>query len=223
VSVAIERRLLSDSVFERLLGDVLAGRLAPAAPLPSERVLSESFGVNRHAVREAIKRLQQAGLLRVSQGGATRVLDWRRNAGLDLIADLTAAARGAERRELLLAIAEMRASIGADVARLAAAARPGDLESLVVDPGEPYAHRAERYADLWERIVEHAGNLAYRLSFNTLVAAQRRGRLDARIYAPEVDDPAAQRQLVAALAAGDADAAAALAGALLARTVEGLR
>ncbi|MEA2125831.1 MAG: GntR family transcriptional regulator, transcriptional repressor for pyruvate dehydrogenase complex, partial [Solirubrobacteraceae bacterium] len=103
----MQRRLVSEAVHEALLADVLAGRLAPGDALPGERALSEAFAVNRHAVREALKRLQQAGLVTVAQGGATRVSDWRRTAGLDLLTSLAAAGPGPE---LVRAIVEMRAA-----------------------------------------------------------------------------------------------------------------
>ncbi|MES1193653.1 MAG: winged helix-turn-helix domain-containing protein, partial [Solirubrobacterales bacterium] len=69
---------------------ILDGRYAPGAALPSERALSEELGASRHAVREALKRLQQAGLISISQGGSTRVRDWRRHGGLDLMLALGA-------------------------------------------------------------------------------------------------------------------------------------
>ncbi|UUY06381.1 winged helix-turn-helix domain-containing protein [Svornostia abyssi] len=55
--------------------------MAPGDPLPSERVLAEQFGINRHAVREAIKRLQQAGLVVVSQGAPPACWTGRCTAG----------------------------------------------------------------------------------------------------------------------------------------------
>src|SRR3954467_4689281 len=103
---------VSDRVHERLRVDILTGVLAPGAAVASERVLAEELGVNRHAIREALKRLQQAGLVSISQGGATRVLDWRRSAGLDVLVTLTEL-----RPELLADVVEMRLAIGADVAR----------------------------------------------------------------------------------------------------------
>lgn len=212
----VQRRLVSEAVFDQLLSDVLAGRLATGDALPSERALSEAFAVNRHAVREALKRLQQAGLVQVAQGGATRVLDWRRTAGLDLLTSLAGAARGEGRAALLRDIAEMRACVGADVARRCAeraAAAPR------IEPGDT----PEGYVAFWEEIAEGAGNLAYRLALNTLVAAQRQGDIDPRIYAREIEDADAQRALAGAIAAGDADAAERLAAELLRRTVEQLR
>ncbi len=42
---------------------ILAGDLEPGAPLPSETELAERFAVNRSTVREAIRQLEQEGLL----------------------------------------------------------------------------------------------------------------------------------------------------------------
>ncbi len=205
MTIEAPRRLLSEHVHDALLAEVLEGRLAPGDPVPSERTLSESFGVNRHAVREAIKRLQQAGLVAVSQGGATRVTDWRRSAGLDLLTSLA----GAE--GLVGAIAEMRAAVGADVARLCALRSPGvELEPASSEDG---------YVAFWEAITDGADNLAYRLALNTLVAAQRSGAIDPELYAAERDDLDAQSALVAAIARGDGAGAHALADELLRRAV----
>jgi DNA-binding FadR family transcriptional regulator len=200
---------------------VLDGRLAAGGPLPSERTLAEAHGVNRHAVREAIKRLQQAGLLSVSQGGATKVRDWRASAGLDLLVALAGVARGPQRRQLLRDVAEMRATVATDVARRCAQRTPA-VTAAPVTGDAPFEHRAAAYVALWAALVDGAGNVAYRLAFNTLVAAQLDGPIDPAIYAAEIDDAAAQRGLLDAIAAGDGDAAAGRAAALLERTVEAL-
>ena len=79
---------LSSRIHAHLRAEILTGRLEADEPLPSERRLSEELGASRHAVREALKRLQQAGLIAISQGGATRVRDWRRHGGLELMLEL---------------------------------------------------------------------------------------------------------------------------------------
>lgn len=197
----MQRRLVSEAVFESLLADVLGGRLAPGEPLPSERALSDAFAVNRHAVREAIKRLQQAGLVVVAQGGATRVADWRRTAGLDLLGSLPVG------DDLVRSVTEMRAAVGADVARLCAERAPdAELEPSATEDG---------YIAFWEAITDGADNVAYRLSLNTLVAAQRSGAIDPDLYLAEREDLTAQRALAAAIAAGDGATAGRLARALL--------
>ena len=50
--------LLSDRIHTRLRDQILSGELAPGAAVASERRLSDQLGASRHAVREALKRLQ---------------------------------------------------------------------------------------------------------------------------------------------------------------------
>jgi len=85
---ALRREPLSDQVFARLRDLILTGAIAAGQALPAERELALEYGVNRHAVREAVKRLQQSRLIEVFHGGRTRALDWRRTAGLDLVVDV---------------------------------------------------------------------------------------------------------------------------------------
>ena len=218
----VPRRLVSDAVHDRLRADILDERLHPGDALPSERALSEQFAVNRHAVREALKRLQQAGLVHVAQGGATRVADWRRVGGLELLADL--AREGRRRADLLLAAAEMRATVGADAARLCclradAAVRDEIARLGRIDENASYAERLEAYERLWECIVDGSGNLAYRLALNSLIGARHGQGVDPAIYAAEVDDPAAIGRLAKAVAGADPARAASVAETLLGRTV----
>lgn len=218
------RRLASDAVHDRLRGQILSGRLVPGDALPSERALAERHGVNRHAVREALKRLQQAGLVRVSHGGATRVLDWRATGGLELLADLGSLGGASERRELIRSVAEIRASVGADAARLCALRADdglrGELRALGEAPPEPsYEERLERYERLWELIVEGSRNLAYRLALNSLVGARHGRGVDPGIYAAEVDDARAVAELARAAAGRDPRRAERTARRLLDRTL----
>ncbi len=170
---------LSGRIHARLRGDILAGRYAPGEALPSERRLSEDLDTSRHAVREALKRLQQAGLVSISQGGATRVRDWRRHGGLELLLDLDGEGPGLEALHVRRAAMEMRACIGADAARRCAErATPEQRARLVArveqlaaveDPDARNAH----YEVLWDLIVDGADNVAYRLALTTLVEGQR--------------------------------------------------
>ena len=221
-------RLRSESVHERLRTMILTGELSAGDPLPSERVLSESHRVNRHAVREAIKRLQQAGLVQVSQGGATRVRDWRTTGGLDLLTDVTHSDGPVP---LLVAIAEMRATIGADAARLCALRGPtelvAELPALARALPMPadlrrFEPRLRAYEAFWSRIVEGSGNLAYRLAFNSLVSARGGGSLDPQVFAAEVDVArTAVTPLALAIAARDATRACDLARTVLERPLRG--
>lgn len=58
---------------EELAEQIERGDLAPGARLPTERDLSERFGVSRMTVRGALARLQQRGLIDRRQGSGTFV------------------------------------------------------------------------------------------------------------------------------------------------------
>ena len=65
----VARSAVSDSVFAHLVDEILSGRVAVDDALPSERELALAFAVNRHAIREALKRLQQARLMLATRPG----------------------------------------------------------------------------------------------------------------------------------------------------------
>ncbi|MEV4113435.1 FadR/GntR family transcriptional regulator [Nonomuraea sp. NPDC049695] len=67
-------RGLAHELVERLKGRILAGEIAPGQKLPTESSLVEEFGVSRTVVREAISRLQAAGLVETFQGRGSFVL-----------------------------------------------------------------------------------------------------------------------------------------------------
>jgi DNA-binding FadR family transcriptional regulator len=164
---------LSEQVYRRLLDAILAEEFVEGI-LPSERDLAAAFEVNRHAVREALKRLQQARLVEVSQGGSTRVLDYRTEGRLDLLADLLVRAGRVDWKVARSAL-EMRASIGADAAALCAARSP-KTHKLLLNVADTMATHSDDMAALdadniefWTAIVEGSGNLLYRLSLNTLL------------------------------------------------------
>jgi GntR family transcriptional repressor for pyruvate dehydrogenase complex len=217
----------SSRIHARLRADILAGDHPPGAALPSERQLSEELGASRHAVREALKRLQQAGLVTISQGGATRVRDWRQHGGLDLLLALGAEGDAPPELGLARATLEMRASVGADAARLCARRADPAARAELVARAEALAatadahERTATYDVLWDRIVDGSGNLAYRLALNTLVAGQHVLEFDARLVGAEVRDEDAVRALAAAIAAGDEPAAHARARDLLERSIPG--
>jgi GntR family transcriptional regulator, transcriptional repressor for pyruvate dehydrogenase complex len=207
---------VSGRVYDHLRDQILAG----AETLPSERRLAEDLGASRHAVREALKRLQQSGLIRISQGGATKVRDWRRHGGLELLLELDElpAGLGIER-----AVMEMRASVGADAARRAAAradaVQRAELEARaeMLAAEQDLEARNTLYEAFWDLIIDAADNLAYRLALNTLQAG-RQMRVDAPRVAAELNDAHAVRDLAAAIASGDETRARARAQELLERS-----
>ena len=223
----IVRRPVSEAVFDELRAAILGGGYAPGDALPAERLLAESFAVNRHAVREALKRLQQSGLVDVRHGGATRVRDWRVDGGLDLLAHVPFAGDRGAGPELLRSIVEARRWIGIDVARLAAARasapQVAELRRRAADGEDPRASLdvlSARYEDLWRAIVEASDNLAYLLAYNSLLAAGAAAQeASQQVFESEARDLAAQAGLVEAIADGDGGRAALLADDLLSRSL----
>lgn len=223
----IPRRPVSEAVFDQLRAAILSGGYEAGAALPAERLLAESFAVNRHAVREALKRLQQAGLVEIRHGGATRVRDWRVEGGLDLLAHVPFAGERGAGPELLRSVVEARRWIGVDVARLAAArasaAHVAALRDRVTDGADPSAPLAElsaRYEALWRAIVEASDNLAYLLAYNSLLAAGDAAQeASQQVFASEARDLEAHAALVTAIGDGDGDRAALLADDLLSRSL----
>ena len=55
---------------------IARGVYEPGQRLPSEHVLAEQYGVNRHTVRRSLASLCQKGLVRITQGSGTYVEDF---------------------------------------------------------------------------------------------------------------------------------------------------
>jgi len=211
----VPRQSLSDAVFDQLRGQILSGQLAPGAALPSERELCKLLDVNRGAVREALKRLHEARLVKVQHGGATRVLDFLDTAGSDLLADLLFTADGTIDMRIARSVLEMRAALAPDIAQLCArrggATTAAVLASLVRAMEAARGDTATMHRltfDYWDALVQGADNVAYRLIFNSL----RRSRAKwqdalAHVFVEELHDVPAYRAIAKAVAAGDADTA----------------
>jgi len=218
----VARRSVSDEVFAELRDAVLTRRFAPGDSLPPERELAASFAVNRHAVREALQRLQAAGFVRVVHGGGTRVLDVRSSAGLDLLAHLARSADALDPGVLRDGL-EMRRCIGVDAARLAAERATPEARDRVVAAAAAYDDTTHPDADraFWLEVVEASGNLAFRLALNSLLHA-----IDARpeameaLLAADRADLLPHGPLAAAVAAGEADEAGRLADAILRQALD---
>lgn len=220
----VSRSSLADEVHAQLEAEILQGRLSPGDALPPERALCEVLGVNRGAVREAIQRLVAQGLVRTRQGDGTRVLDFRHSAGLDLLPRLLVRGEDQVDPMAVRAVAELRATIGADAAARAAeradavAIRRLETRLGVLEDAATRAARQDAALALWEAVVDAADNVAYRLAFNSLVAAYRPVQsLLSGVLAEEVDDLPGHAAVVDAIARAEPVEARRAASELLAR------
>lgn len=170
----------ADEVFRQIASQILDGTYATGTNLPAERTLAETYGVNRHVIREATKRAEQIGLVKATQGGGNRVQDFKRTAGLDALALLAEyAAEDLVGARLWRDGFEMRAAIGSDLARLCALRADdrtkADLLSIAHRLKEAPHDSAIVALDLsfWERMLDGADNIAYRLAYNSLIKSSQ--------------------------------------------------
>lgn len=193
----VQKVSLTTHVYEQLRDHILSEEIGAGESLPSERQLSEMLSVNRSAVREALKRLEQAGLIAIHHGGNTRVLDYRRHSGLHLLPALlqTHPDRRSDVEALRAALLPEVSRAAAEHANSSAIARVEMLARLL-DTDDP-AQRRDLAIEFWDTVVDASGNLAYRLAYNAI------RELDTPIPSPEEF-----ADLANALAAGDTRGAA---------------
>ena len=202
----------SQRVFVDLLEAVVAGRYAAGEKLPRQRALAADLGVTLQPLREALKRLEQMGLVEARHGDATRVRDWRAHGTLDVLAHLGPAVLG----DLL----EARSLMLREMAGLAAARRDEPRARTIAALAERFAGLAGaggRAADLraaaevdfafFTQVAEAAGNVVFLLILNAIRGVYFE-HLDELPVAADVAGLApGYAALARAIGAGDAQAA----------------
>ena len=66
-----------DTVFEKLLADIVGGHYAAGARLPAERELSRQLGASRPTLREALRRLDEWNLVEPRRGSGIVIRPYR--------------------------------------------------------------------------------------------------------------------------------------------------
>jgi DNA-binding FadR family transcriptional regulator len=110
---------LGTAVVDVLVDRIVGGELAPGTLLPTEPRLCEAFSVSRTVIREAVKILEQKGLVRARQGQGTRVAmpdEWNL---LDPVV-LEASVRHDGELRILDDLIEIRRALESEMARQAA-------------------------------------------------------------------------------------------------------
>lgn len=206
------RRPLSERLFADLLGALLSGRYGPGDTLPPQRALAAEAGVTMTALREALKRLEQMGMIDVRHGAAMRVRDWRRHGGLDVIAHLLLAS-GSIDRGVLADLLEARGLMLAELASLAAQRRsPAQARRLTglareVDrAGDDAAAQRLDFA-FFEELAEAADNLVFVLILNSIRALYFEHAERLAVTARHRELAPLYREAAGAVAAGDREGA----------------
>lgn len=189
---------------------ILDGKLEPGERLPPERELAEMLGVSRVSIREALRELENRGLIDRRPGRGTIVLKPGERAS---VAD-TVITRVGELNPELRDIMELRAIIEPPIARITASrATPRDLVQLreLVEAMENETDSA-RYAELdrafHQSIAQYAYNPLLALINEQIaeqIAPSRAGRY--QTSARRETSSEAHRRIYEAIAAADTDAA----------------
>jgi DNA-binding FadR family transcriptional regulator len=206
----VQRKSLPDAVFEQLMAEIVAGGVPPGATLPPERALTEQLGVNRQAVREALQRMHLLGLIDIRHGEPTRVRDFRSEASPELLSWLIIRPDGSIDPAVVRSVFELRATIGADAARLCATrAVPALVEELSgVVTEMDHALDADDDVELftlserfWGLVVDGADNVAYQLLLNVLRRVYSPIPLEAIavLVADELHDVAGHKRVASAI------------------------
>jgi GntR family transcriptional repressor for pyruvate dehydrogenase complex len=117
---------LVDQVADRMLETIIVRGLRPGDKLPSEREISEQFGVSRTVVREAVQTLAGKGVIEARSGSGLRVAEAD---GTTVSDSMQHFLRGSELD--YAQIHEVRVMLEVEIAGLAAErATPADLEDL---------------------------------------------------------------------------------------------
>jgi DNA-binding FadR family transcriptional regulator len=110
---------LAKAITAELVDRIVRGVHPPGTPLPPEPVLCETFAVSRTVVREAVKILQEKGLVQVRQGTGTMVTP---SPTWDMLDEVVLAAVIAEDESLAILddVVVTRRLLEADMANVAA-------------------------------------------------------------------------------------------------------
>jgi DNA-binding FadR family transcriptional regulator len=194
-SLARRPARLSVVVVKVLVDQIVTGHYPPGSLLPPEPVLCQSFDVSRSVVREALKAIEEKGLVRARQGHGTTVTspdEWNL---LDPVV-LEATINADETVQMLEDLVDVRVALESDMARAAAgsmtdtdlselAALLAELETQLAEPAR-YLDTDTRYHDL---IMRCSGN---RLGRSIIRAIHPHARASSR-YNPPTGEEDIQR------------------------------
>ena len=189
-SLARRPARLSVVVVNVLVDGIVSGRYPSGSLLPPEPELCQSFDVSRSVVREAMKALEEKGLVHARQGHGTTVTSHDEWNLLDPVV-LEATIRADSTMQILDQLVDVRVALESDMARTAARSMSdadlAELASLLEElrtqlkDAERYQETDTRYHDF---IMRCSGN---RLGRSIIHAIHPHARASSR-YNPPADE-----------------------------------
>ena len=199
VTYDIDRMSLSDRVYFYIKELILSGELEGGERIPEERVASR-FGLSRTPIREALRRLEEYGLVRIKPRSYAEVITLRPEEASD-VAELRAAME-----TLAVRLLAERATDG-DLAQLRSLSDACDEAAAEGNVAEVFEHDS----DFHLAIAQRSGNRHLYELFEKLDAKIQLLRLVLHLPFERVKEFVAQhRLLIEALEARDAEKAVAI-------------
>jgi DNA-binding FadR family transcriptional regulator len=166
---------VSKDITQVLIRRIVEEVYPPYAKLPTERALALEFGVARHVVREALKRIEALGLVRIRQGSGIQVEPLPLTGGVELLHVLLNREDGEADVRFLEDLLEFRDHSSRAIVRMAAARRTEEelsqLQRIITarrDALEDPTRLNELNAELLHVIAKATHNRVYQLIVNTL-------------------------------------------------------
>ncbi len=189
---------------------ILDGVYPPGAPLPGERQLAKELGVARPALREALQRLARDGWVTIHHGKATRVNDYWREGGVNVLTGILNQSDSLP-PDFVTHLLELRAALAPDYARRAIA-RASEEAAAYLETIQDLANTPDAFAaadwGLHRCLSLASGNPIYPLLLNSFAGSYE--RLARAYFKPEGARISARRfyaDLLAIARRADPDAA----------------
>lgn len=156
----VNKKNLSDEIGDQIINKILSGILPPGEKLPPERDMSLQMNVNRHTLREALRKLETLGLISIRQGDGIYVRDFRESGNLELLKHILYLRKDIT-SDIMKSILEIRRFISPEMAYRAAINRTDEeaehLKSLLKQ-GLPVE---EKDLAIHQSIARGSGNILY--------------------------------------------------------------
>jgi len=214
----VEKQRVAEEIAEQLRALIITGQYPVDSKLPPERELAKRLQVNRASLREALKKLEHLGLVRIRQGDGTRVQNFMKTGGIELVQHLLPL--GGPKHQLIHDLLEFRRIIGREIARLAANRSANDRAATarlraLADQADATQNATDLFAldfEFYIALAAMCGNQVMLLLLNTVRDAVRGFTpLVANLAGPHDQVRKHHRDLIAALECGDVVAAGTIA------------
>lgn len=160
----VTRSRLHEEIVTVIQKQIMSGQIKAGDKLPTERELSENFQVNRATVREALRKLENLGLLEIRHGDGLYAKNYLESGNFDLI---KAAFNMDGGKEVMMNILEARRYLVPQMAYLAAQRRTTkDLEDLKRVVDDPEMSMLEKDIQVHQAIARSTQNLLCTIGLN---------------------------------------------------------